>query len=520
MAAWGVMSLLRHGTLARTMLIFVILTAVAALVFMTGHDRVVEGRAVMPGLTVNQPVEWQPCRFSGDSMVKIPKDAQCGSVVVPIDYDKPGGDTAQLALIRFPATEEKIGSLVINPGGPGESGVEAAVSIVQSLSQSVRERFDLVGFDPRGVASSRPALWCNSDADNDRDRADPEVDYSPAGVARIENDTKDYVQRCVDKAGTEFLANLGTVNVAKDLDAIRAALGDDKLTYLGYSYGTRIGSTYAEAFPQNVRAMILDGAIDPNTNPIEENIRQAASFQDIFDSYAADCAESSSCPLGTDPDKAVDVYHSLVDPLVDKPAKTRDPRGLSYNDAVVATIMALYSPTFWTHLSDGLTELARGRGNMLLLLADVYMGRDSDGHYTNATDARIAVNCVDQPPVTDRAAAIDEDRRVREVAPFLSYGEFTGYAPLGTCAFWPVPPTSEPHTISAPDLPPTLVVSTTHDPATPYQAGVDLAQQLNGGLVTFDGTQHTVVFEGNDCVDQFAADYLIDGTVPPPDAEC
>lgn len=514
------MGLLRRDRLARTALIFVIVTAVVALVFVAGRDRVIAGRAVMSNPATGQAVEWGPCHIAGGGPVKIPKDAQCGSVVVPVDYDKPDGDTAQLAMIRFPAMKDKIASLVINPGGPGESGVEAAVAIVHSLPQQVRERFDLVGFDPRGVASSLPAVWCNSDADNDRDRADPQVDYSPAGVARIENDTKDYVQRCVEKVGDEFLANLGTVNVARDLDAIRSALGDDKLTYLGYSYGTRIGSTYAEAYPQNVRAMILDGAIDPNTNPIEEDLRQAASFQDIFDNYAADCAESANCPLGTDPDQAVDVYRGLVEPLVDAPVATKDPRGLGYNDAIIATIMALYSPAFWTHLSDGLTELSRGRGDTILLLADVYMGRDADGHYNNATDARIAVNCVDQPPVTDRAAVIDEDRRAREVAPFLSYGEFTGHAPLGTCAFWPVPATSEPHTISAPGLAPTMVVSTTHDPATPYQAGVELAEQLNGGLLTFDGTQHTVAFQGNDCVDEFATDYLIDGTVPPTGAQC
>ncbi len=160
---------------------------------------------------------------------------------VPVDYAKPDGDVAQLAMIRFKATGHKIGSLIINPGGPGESGVEAAASLVGTLPQSVRERFDLVGFDPRGVASSTPAVWCNSDADNDRLRADPQVDYTPAGVDHIEKETKAFVQRCVDKMGKEFLANVGTASVVKDLDAMRAALGDEKLTYLGYSYGTRIG---------------------------------------------------------------------------------------------------------------------------------------------------------------------------------------------------------------------------------------------------------------------------------------
>ncbi|MEH3142762.1 MAG: alpha/beta hydrolase, partial [Mycobacterium kyogaense] len=156
--------------------------------------------------------------------------------------------------------------------------------------------------------------------------------------------------------GKDFLANVGTVSVVKDLDALRQALGDEKLTYLGYSYGTRIGAGYAEAYPDKVRAMVLDGAVDPNADPLEADVRQAAAFQKAFDDYAADCAKDENCPLGTDPAKAVEVYQSLVWPLVDKPAATTDPRGLSYSDAVVGTILPLYSPNLWRHLTQALTE--------------------------------------------------------------------------------------------------------------------------------------------------------------------
>jgi pimeloyl-ACP methyl ester carboxylesterase len=398
--------------------------------------------------------------------------------------------------------------------------VQSAVSMVAQLPPQLREHFDLVGFDPRGVGISLPAVWCNSDADNDRLRTDPQVDYSPAGVAHIENLTKEFVQRCIDKMGKGFLENVGTANVVKDLDMLRAALGDDKLTYVGYSYGTRIGGSYAEAYPQRVRAMVLDGAVDPNADPIEADIRQAEAFQKAFNDYAADCAKSPDCPLGTDPAKAVEVYHGLVDPLVNKPAATADPRGLSYSDAIVATILPLYSPGLWKHLTQGLTELKAGRGDTMLSLADLYMGRDSQGHYNNSTDVRVAVNCVDQPQIKDRTKVIEEDRRVRQVAPFMSYGQFTGDAPLNTCAFWPVPPTSQPHAISVKGLPSILVVSTTRDPATPYQAGVDLARELGGSLLTFDGTQHTVVLQGNPCVDDIVTRYLIDLKVPAPDPRC
>ncbi|MGV9802027.1 alpha/beta hydrolase [Mycobacterium sp. NPDC003449] len=485
-----------------------------------GCSQVVDGDAVVAVPRPGTPVQWLPCKAGSGDQVQIPAGAECGMLSVPVDYAKPDGEVAQLAMIRFPATGQKVGSLVINPGGPGESGVESAVSLLPSLPESVKERFDVVGFDPRGVNLSNPAVWCNSDADNDRLRADPTVEYTPEGVEHLENETKQFVQRCVDKMGVEFLENVGTENVAKDLDAIRAALGDDKLTYLGYSYGTRIGATYAEQFPDKVRAMILDGAVDPNADPVEADIRQAAAFQQAFDDYAADCAKSPDCPLGTDPAKAVDVYKTLVDPLVESPAKTKDPRGLSYSDAIVGTILPLYSPNLWRHLTDALTGVKNGDGELMLALADLYMGRDAKGHYNNSTDVRVAVNCMDTPAITDKATVVEQDKRLREVAPFMSYGEFTGDAPLGACAFWPVPPTSEPHQISVTGLPPTLVVSTTNDPATPYQAGVDLARQLGGTLLTFDGTQHTVVFQGNKCVDDIAATYLVDVTVPPPNSRC
>jgi pimeloyl-ACP methyl ester carboxylesterase len=492
---------------------------VAAVVVLTaGCTTMVEGRAVVSAPRPGTPIQWSKCPAAPNS--EVPEGAECGSLSVPVDYAKPDGDVARIAMVRFKATGDKIGSLIINPGGPGESGVDTAVDLVTVLPASVRQHFDLVGFDPRGVARSRPAVRCNSDAENDKLRADPEVDYSPAGVAHIESLAKEFVGRCVDKMGKDFLANVGTVNVAKDLDAMRAALGDDKLTYLGYSYGTRIGSAYAEAFPQHVRAMILDGAVDPNADPIEADVRQSAGFQKAFNDYAADCAKNPTCPLGTDPAKSTDVYKSLVEPLVKSPAKTQDPRQLSYPDAVIGTIQALYTPSLWRHLTDGLTELQNGTGDTMLALADLYMGRDEQGHYTNANDAQVAVNCVDDPPVTDRAKVVEEDRRTREVAPFMNYGQFTGNAPLTDCAFWPVPPTSKPHQISVTGLPPVLVVSTTNDPATPYQAGVELAKQLGGALLTFDGTQHTVVFQGNSCVDDIAADYLVNLKVPPPGAKC
>src|SRR6201995_1865172 len=357
--------------------------------------------------------------------------AQCTTVPVPIDYDNPDAGQAQLAVIRIPATGPRIGALLINPGGPGASAVDAAVAMAAQLAGSeISRRFDLVGFDPRGVGHSTPALRCQTDAEFDAYRRDPMVDYSPAGVAHIEQVYQQLAQRCLNRNGAAFLENVGTASAARDMDLVRQALGDDQINYLGYSYGTELGTAYVERFADHVRAMVLDGAINPSVGPIQELINQEAGFQTAFNDYAADCARSTDCPLGTDPAEWVVRYHQLIDPLVTKPAATSEGRVLGYSDATTGTINALYTPQLWKFLTSGLLGLKRGSDpGDLLMLADEYYGRDDDGHYDNSQDAFNAVRCVDAPSPTDPAAWVDADRQIRQVAPFTSYGQFTGYAP-------------------------------------------------------------------------------------------
>ena len=271
------------------------------------------------------PIIWGTCAPDGYNGEEYPDGAECGTLEVPVDYAKLDGPKAHLALIRFKATGDKIGSLVVNPGGPGASGVEFGADDEEYLTKPLLERFDRIGFDPRGVGGSTPTIKCDSDEDFDRARADAGVIVTAADADRENQETQEFVQRCVDKTGKEFLANVGTNNVVKDLDQLRIALGDAKLTYLGYSYGTKIGSQYAEAFPQNVRAMVLDGAMDPSAGAIDSLVDQSISFQTVFNDYAVDCAARPRCPLGSDPAKAVAVFHQLVDPLVRKPAPTADP---------------------------------------------------------------------------------------------------------------------------------------------------------------------------------------------------
>ena len=467
------------------------------------------------------PQNWGSCDQFLTGTSDVPT-AQCTTVSVPVDYNNPAGAQAKLAVIRVPATGHRIGSLLINPGGPGGSAVDMGAGMASELQNpDITRNFDLVGFDPRGVGHSTPALRCRTDAEFDAFRREPMVDYSPAGVAHIEQLYRQVAQQCVNRMGTGFLANVGTASVTRDMDTVRQALGEDQINYLGYSYGTELGTDYLEKFGNHVRSMVLDGAIDPTIGPVQENINQMAGFQTAFNDYAADCARSTACPLGTDPTQFVNRYHALVDPLVAKPGRTSDPRGLSYADATTGTINALYTPQHWKYLTSGLLGLQRGTdAGDLLLLADDYEDRDKNGHYSNDQDAFNAIRCVDAPTPTDSAAWVSADKQIRQAAPFLSYGQFTGNAPRDLCALWPVPATSTPHTAAPVARGKVVVVSTTHDPATPYQAGVNLARQLGAPLITYDGTQHTAVFDGHQCVDTAATRYFVAGTLPSASLQC
>ncbi len=464
---------------------------------------------------------WSSCVGVVADVSQLPT-AQCGTVAVPVDYAKPQGAQAQLAIIKVPATGPRIGVLIVNPGGPGASAVDTVAGMGAALADTeILQRFDLVGIDPRGVGHSTPQLRCRTDAEFDAYRAEPMADYSPAGVAHIEELHQKFAAQCLDRMGADFLANIGTAAAARDMDVVRAALGEDRINYLGFSYGSQLGSAYADRYPDRVRAMVLDGAVDPSLDPITESMNQIAGFQRAFDRYAADCAESAGCPLGTDPAQFVSRYQQLVDPLVTRPAAASDPRGLGYQDAVTGTVSALYSPRYWTYLTSGLLGLDRGTDPIdLLFLADDYQQRDKNGHYKNRQDAFTAIRCLDAVYPTDPAVWAEADKRAREAAPFLSYGAFTGYAPRDVCSMWPVPPTSTVGPATSPGPGKVVVVSTTGDPATPYQAGVELAEQMGASLISFAGIQHTVVFNGDECVDTAVVNFLVGSVVPPVGLRC
>jgi pimeloyl-ACP methyl ester carboxylesterase len=473
-----------------------------------------------------QQLGWEDCApyattGSTRAAYKNKKNIECARIEVPLDYAKPTEKTIKIGLLRQRATSsgQRIGSLLINPGGPGGSGMAAAASMAKDVGNSdLGAHFDLVGFDPRGVGASEPNVRCLTDAERDAERLDLDLDTSPAGVAQTEAENKGYADKCTERNGADFLATVGTRDVVKDMDVMRSALGDAKLSFIGYSYGTRIGSEYAEAFPANVRALVLDGAVDPTQSEADSLVAQGAGFQKAFNAFATWCAARQDCALGSDPVKANTEFRNLTLPLAQRPIDV-DGRKLSYTDAITGAIQAMYSEQLWSPLNSGLTELKNNRGSTLMLLADTYYDRDQEGKYASITDAFQAIKCVDDQRLTDRALLTDIARRYKEAAPFLDDGNPPAAA-LDSCAFWPVPPTATPHVPKADGVPPILVVSTTGDPATPYEAGVNLAKALKGGLVTFQGNQHTVYLQGNACVDSAGNDYLINLKLPPTGTTC
>ncbi|ODU03872.1 MAG: hydrolase [Pseudonocardia sp. SCN 72-86] len=470
-----------------------------------------------------QLLDWGPCTpFAGNDAERAAFAApslDCATLTVPLDYSEPDGRVAKIAVLRHrtTATTQRVGSLVVNPGGPGGSGIDLAAQFGAAQADGP---FDVVGFDPRGVGASTPAIDCMADKEIDDQRAETDLDVSPAAVAQRDEVNRKAADLCVERSGgADVIAHSDTRDVARDMDVLRAALGERKLTYLGYSYGTRIGATYAELFPGNVRAMVLDGAIDPTQSASDGAVAQMEGFQKAFEAYAADCAAKPGCPLPGDPAGATAAYQALVRPLLEKPVPVRgSDRTLSYSDAVTATIAALYNPGAWPKLTAGLTELKAGDGTTLMTLADGYYGRTAQGAYGNSQESLMVVNCADGAGSEDPEVTAETARKINQVAPFQDSG-IEVRATHDVCSYLPVEPTA-PHLPKVDGLPQTLVVSTTGDPATPYQAGVTLAKALDARLLTFEGTQHTIALQGNKCVDEVVGNYLIGLVLPSADTRC
>lgn len=454
-----------------------------------------------PSLPVT-PVAWQPCGA-----------LQCGSVTAPLDYARPDGPTISIALARHPAAvpAQRIGSLVINPGGPGGSGIDDLPNELSVLPAGLLDRFDVVSFDPRGVERSSP-VSCASGSGGSASGAGPALDPVPSTPAQrlqlLEAD-RQYASACQQSSGA-VLAHVGTVDTARDLDRIRQSVGDAGLTFVGHSYGTLLGATYAQLFPTRVRAMVLDGAIDPALTTQQYLIDQSRSLETELHSFFAWCAGSGCAwrPAG-DPTIALTT-------LIERAAEQPLPAGGSVAGAgsIYSTLLAgLESRSSWPTLAGALAGLADGDGTA----ANSISGRYDRGGSSNGADAERAIDCLDHPsdrnPADYPALAATARQAARVFGPLLAWG-------LLTCATWPDAPTRSPVPASDPGAPPILVVGTTGDPVTPYQWAVSLARELSGGaLLTWQGQSHVAYFY-SPCVRSAYESYLVNGVTPPPGTSC
>ncbi|WP_327368226.1 alpha/beta hydrolase [Streptomyces sp. NBC_01217] len=459
-----------------------------------------------------QQLTWRDCGVPG---------FQCTTMKAPLDYAKPGGGDIKLAVARAKATGpgKRIGSLVVNPGGPGGS----AIGYLQSYAAigypaQVRARYDMVAIDPRGVARSEP-VECLTGPQMD---AYTQVDQTPddaAEVDRLGSAYKEFAGGCERRSG-KILPHVSTVETARDMDMLRSLLGDEKLHYVGASYGTYLGATYAELFPARVGRLVLDGAMDPSLPAIDVNRDQTAGFEVAFRSFAADCLKKADCPLGTTSTAdAATRLKQLFAGLDARPIPSGASRELTESLATMGVIAAMYDESTWSQLSDALTAAQKGDGSGLLSLADGYYERDPNGSYANLMFANTAVNCLDLPPAfADADAAAQALPSFEKASPV--FGRTFTWAALN-CADWPIHPTGTPHRIEARGADPIVVVGTTRDPATPYKWAESLAGQLSSGtLLTYRGDGHTAYGRGSDCIDTAINTYLLEGTPPTDGKTC
>ncbi|WP_374311861.1 alpha/beta hydrolase [Microbacterium sp.] len=456
-----------------------------------------------------QELDWTDC---GDGF-------DCTTVTAPMDWADASQGEIELSVIRSRATGgDAIGSLLTNPGGPGASGVGLIRdSLTLAVGEPLREQFDVIGFDPRGVGEST-AVTCYDAADMDAYLYDiPENERgSDAWTDELLARHTGFAEAC-DANSDGILPYITTENSARDVDLLRAVLGDSELNYLGYSYGTFLGATYAKLFPEKVGRLVLDGAVDPSISSLDVNVVQGIGFESALRAYMADCLESSECPFRGSVDDAMADLGALLAAVDRTPLPAADGRELGADALLTAIIAALYSEESWEYLTMALTDALAGDPEYAFLLADFYYDRVDGSYVGNQTEAFRAYNCVDYPADPSDADIAAAEERLQAEAPTVAPYWF-GPDP---CAVWPYPATGTRGEITADGAAPIVVVGTTNDPATPYEWSVSLAEQLSSGvLVTREGEGHTGYNKGNDCVDEAVESYLLEGTVPQDGLTC
>ena len=474
----------------------------------------------------NQKVSWYDCAKKGMDKATSGQDTgfTCAKVKVPLDYSKPDGETIEIAVKKRAAGGDSVGSLFINPGGPGGSGIELVDNAGSYFSKNLTGSYDIVGFDPRGVGAST-AVDCLTDAELDAERAGANDPATPSATATQERAQK-MGEACASKTSPAgLLDHIDTISAAKDLDILRAVDGQQALTYLGFSYGTYLGATYAELFPANTGRMVLDGAVDPSLSAEDLALGQAKGFEASLRAYVESCQSSKlGCPLSGDVDSGVSQIREFLESTKTAPVPTSDSkRPLTYDLAVYGVLASMYQTQAWPSLTLGLSQ-AMGKtgqpdGSALLKLADLVSSRQSDGTYSNnGAEALMAVNCLDYPVQGDNAAWEKNAKAVKETSP--TFGSQLLY-PDAYCQGWGHTSSRKREKITASGAPPILVVGTTGDPATPYAWSQALADQLESGqLMTWKGNGHTAYGRSNDCVKKAVDTYLLNGTMPDKGLTC
>ena len=454
-----------------------------------------------------QTLEWSDCRTG----------AQCTEVEVPLDYAEPDGESITLSVLKVPARDDDpVGAMLVNPGGPGGSGVDYAGAADDWFGDRLRESFDIVGFDPRGVGRSTP-IDCLSDEELDTFIAsDPDPDTA-SEARRADRLMRGFGRGCLELSG-DLTRHVSTEEAARDMDVLRGALDQDRLVYFGASYGTFLGATYADLFPERVGRMVLDGAIDPTMDSVETSLVQAEAFEVALRAYVENCVDGGECFLGDTVDEALGTIRGLLDQVDADPLPTGGERELTQGYAVLGIWAPLYNRDYWSALDTGLAEALQGNGRTLLAFADSYVGRGPDGYLDNSSEALYAVNCLDHDEsiTTEEAAALEDE--LVEASP--TFGRVFAFG-LTACRNWSVRTGKEPKELNAEGAAPILVVGTSRDPATPLSWAEALAEQLDSGvLVRRDGDGHTGYGAGNECVDDVVEDYLVAGEVPEGPVDC
>ncbi|MFD5817648.1 alpha/beta hydrolase [Streptomyces sp. NPDC127038] len=462
-----------------------------------------------PGLPVSlttQKLDWGRCKGTSDS--PAPGSGwQCATLKAPLDYAKPDGPTIGLALIRSRATGaqgRRIGSLLFNFGGPGGSGLSTMPSY-ESVVGPLHDRYDLVSWDPRGVAASE-GVRCRGDR---AIQAAESVDATPddaAEEAAYFKDSADFGKGCAKAAG-KLLSHVSTTDTARDMDLMRQVLGDRRMHYFGISYGTELGGVYAHLFPRNVGRLVLDAVVDPSADTVGHAKNQTLGFQRALNDYLKS--------TGQDPEQGSLKIADLLKRIDAKPLPATGGRELTQTLALTGIVLPLYSKEGWPRLTEALKDAESGDGSALLTLADAYNERDASGHYGTTTHSQRVISCLD-----DKERPTPEETRKRlpefeKISPV--FGDFMGWDTAGWCHDWPVAGQFDHPEVSAPGAGPVLVVGNTGDPATPYEGARRMADGLGKGVgveLTWKGEGHGAYGSGSDCVDATVNSYLLDGTVP------